>query len=270
MRNIYLKVPSSPEEWLTVAEKFESRWQFPNCIGAMDGKHIVMQPPGNSGSYYYNYKHTNSIVLMAVAGPNYEYLYYDIGTNGRVNYGGVWNKCGLAKALEEGKMNLPLPCCLLGGNEQVPYFLIGDDAFALKPYLMKSYAQQGLDAEKRVYNYRHSRGRCLSENLFGILANRLRFMHNVLLLHLDVIEILVSAALVLHKFLRESDAYCRIGLLDTESVMGEVLTGWWCQDLSFSAMGPLEIPTRGHNSSVDAEHVRDVFKDYFAHEGAVE
>lgn len=165
----------------------------------------------------------------------------------KVNDGGVWNKCGLAKALEEGKMNLPLPCCLLGGNEQVPYFLIGDDAFALKPYLMKSYAQQGLDAEKRVYNYRHSRGRCLSENLFGILANRLRFMHNVLLLHLDVIEILVSAALVLHNFLRESDAYCPIGLLDTESVMGEVLTGWWCQDLSFSAMGPLEIPTRGHN-----------------------
>ena len=75
-----MKVPSSPEEWLTVAEKFESRWQFPNCIGAMDGKHIVMQPPGNSGSYYYNYKHTNSIILMAVAGPNYECLYYDIGT----------------------------------------------------------------------------------------------------------------------------------------------------------------------------------------------
>ena len=34
--------------------------------------------------------------------------------------------------------------------------------------------------------------------------------------------------------------------------------------------GPLEIPTRGHNSSVEAEHVRDVFKDYFVHEGTVE
>ena len=44
MRNIYLKVPSSREEWLTVAEKFESRWQFPNCIGAIDGKHTAMQP----------------------------------------------------------------------------------------------------------------------------------------------------------------------------------------------------------------------------------
>ena len=63
MRNIYLKVPSSNEEWRIIAEKFERRWQFPNCIGAIDGKHIVMQPPGNSGSYYYNYKHTNSIVL---------------------------------------------------------------------------------------------------------------------------------------------------------------------------------------------------------------
>ena len=92
--------------------------------------------------------------------------------------------------------------------------------------------------QKSVYYYRHSRARRLSENLFGILANRWRFMRNVLLLHQDVIEILVSAALVLHNFLRESDAYCPTGLLDTESVTGEVLTGWWCQDLSFSAMGP--------------------------------
>lgn len=58
---------------------------------------------------------------MAVAGPNYKCLYYDIGTNGRVNDGRLWNKCGLAKALDEGTMNLPLPCCLPGGNEQMPY-----------------------------------------------------------------------------------------------------------------------------------------------------
>ena len=67
---------------------------------------------------------------------------------------------------------------------------------------MKPYAQQGLDAEKRVYKNRHSRARRISENLFGILANRWRFIRNVLLLHPDVIEILVSAALVLHNFLR--------------------------------------------------------------------
>ena len=87
------------------------------------------------------------------------------------------------------------------------------------------------------------------------------------LLHPDVIEVFVSAALVLHNFLRESDAYCPIGLLDTESLTGEVLTELWRQDLSFSALEPLETPTRGHNSSVDTKHARDLFKDYFAHEG---
>ena len=57
-------------------------------------------------------------------------------------------------------------------------------------------------------------------------------MRNVLLLHPDVIEVLVSAALVLHNLLRESDAYCPMGLLDTESVTGEVVTGLWRQDPS--------------------------------------
>lgn len=87
-------------------------------------------------------------------------------------------------------MNLPLPCCPPGGNEQMPYVLVGDDAFALKTYLMKPYAQQGLDAEKLVYNNRHSRAKRILENLFGIVANRWRFMRNVILLHPDVIEVL--------------------------------------------------------------------------------
>ena len=47
--------------------------EFPNCIGAIDGKHIVMQPPADAGSYYYNYKNTHSIVLMAVAGRDYDF-----------------------------------------------------------------------------------------------------------------------------------------------------------------------------------------------------
>ena len=53
-----------------------------------------------------------------------------------------------------------------------PYVFVGDDAFALKKFMMKPYPQQNLTADKRVYNYRHSRAKRISENLFGILANR--------------------------------------------------------------------------------------------------
>ena len=41
----YLKVQSAEEEWLSIAEKFETRWQYPNAIGAIDGKHVVIRKP---------------------------------------------------------------------------------------------------------------------------------------------------------------------------------------------------------------------------------
>jgi len=44
-----------------------------------------MQPPPNAGSYSYNYKHTHSVVLMALAGPDYQCLYADVGTSGHIS-----------------------------------------------------------------------------------------------------------------------------------------------------------------------------------------
>ena len=87
----FLKVSSPAEEWITIADNFEETWQYPNCVGVIVGKHIVMQLPTNSGSRHYNYKHTYSIVVIAIAGPSYECLYADIGTNRRTSDGGVWN-----------------------------------------------------------------------------------------------------------------------------------------------------------------------------------
>ena len=71
---------------------------------------------------------------------------------------------------ESGKICLPGPKNLPLGVEKVPYVFVGDDAFALKPYLMKPYPQCGLTNDKRIYNYHHSRARRISENLFGIIA----------------------------------------------------------------------------------------------------
>ena len=171
---VFVKTPLSEQEWLEVSKKFETRWNYPHALGAIAGKHCTIRKPSNAGSYYYNYKHTHSIILLIIAGPEYECLYADVGSNGRVYDSGVWNKSSLLQAIQHGSVKLPKDDALPVNGVITPYVFVCDDAFALKKFMMKPYPQQNLTADKGVYNYRHRRARRISENLFGILANRWR------------------------------------------------------------------------------------------------
>ena len=168
---------------------------------------------------------------------------------------------------------MPTPRCLPGGVQNIPFVLIGDDAFALKKHMMKPYPQQNLTTERRVYNYRHSRGRRISENLFGIIANRWRIYHTVILLESKAVESIILATLALHNMLITSSIrsiYCPVGLSDTEDVNRELTHGLWRIDICTDSILPLEIPAKGHNTSVSAKEILDVYADYFMNERAVE
>ena len=62
LHNTYLNAPETKEDWKKVARGFEKEWNYTNCIGALDGKHIAMECPLNQGSSFYNYKGFHSIV----------------------------------------------------------------------------------------------------------------------------------------------------------------------------------------------------------------
>lgn len=62
----YLKLPTL-SEWKDINTGYWQNWNFPNTIGAIDGKHIEIQAPAKSGSLYFNYKKNFSIVLMAMS-----------------------------------------------------------------------------------------------------------------------------------------------------------------------------------------------------------
>ncbi|XP_018299908.1 uncharacterized protein, partial [Mycetomoellerius zeteki] len=78
LREDYLRMPSCEDEWRVVANDFGHRWNFYNCLGAMDGKHFKIDPPLQSGSLYYNYKDSFSVVLLAVVDAQLRFIYVDI------------------------------------------------------------------------------------------------------------------------------------------------------------------------------------------------
>ncbi|KAL5457184.1 hypothetical protein EMCRGX_G034429 [Ephydatia muelleri] len=97
----YVKAPSSVDDWKRISREFYLKWNFPNCIGAIDGKHIVIQAPRNSGSLYYNYKGTFSLVLMAICDANYRFILIDLGGFGRQSDGGVFSNSIFGASFEE-------------------------------------------------------------------------------------------------------------------------------------------------------------------------
>ena len=141
---------------------------------------------------------------MAVFGGDYECLWADVGANGRASDGGVWQRSDLKSLLssEANPLNLPDARPLPGRVMPVPYVLTGDDAFTLTAYLLKPYPQSKMTVEERIFNYRLSRMRRISENGFGILVRRWRIFCTPMLLEPGKVKHLVLAAPTLHNLLR--------------------------------------------------------------------
>jgi hypothetical protein len=115
--------------------------------------------------------------MMALVDASYKFLYVDIGKSGRAGDGRVFADCDLREALDDGSLNIPTQQPYPHDDEPMPFFMIGDDAFPLRHYLMKPFPQRGLTNAQRIYNYRLSRARRTVENAFGILANRYYMQH---------------------------------------------------------------------------------------------
>ncbi|CDQ64091.1 unnamed protein product [Oncorhynchus mykiss] len=84
----YMPVPKE-EDWRTIAAEFLERWNFPNCLGSIDEKHVEIQAPPCSGSQFYNYKGTYSVVLLAVVDAIYCFHVVDVGAYGKGSDGGT-------------------------------------------------------------------------------------------------------------------------------------------------------------------------------------
>ena len=192
-------MPSTEQEW-TSAKEYEERWNFPNCIGSMDGKHIVIKQPKYSGSYNINYK--GNFVLLAEVDANYRFMYISVGCNGRISGGGVFRGSSLSEASNQGILRIQTPRAPGGYDTALPYVIVTDNAFPLQGNLMEPYPIRGLSKEKCIFNYRLCRARPIVENAFGILASRFRVFLSPIQLSPESVERVVLGSCALHNFLR--------------------------------------------------------------------
>nr|CAI5837434.1 unnamed protein product [Callosobruchus analis] len=215
---------------MMVERQFNDLWNFPHCMGAMDGKHVVIQAPSNTGSDFFNYKGDFSVVLLALVDANYSFTYVDIGCKGRISDG-------------------------------------ADDAFALDVNLMKPYpGQHAKGSKERVLNYSLSRARRTMENVFGTLSAVFRVLRKPILLAPQKAQIITLTCCYLHNFLMKqkssSQLYTPPGSFDTEDqVTHTIIAGNWRRDTP--ATNLLPIRHVGRRPGGDAKDIREEFSEYF-------
>lgn len=205
LKPVFMPKPTV-EKWTEVAQRFESLWNVPNCVGCIDGKHIRIKAPPRSGSTYMNYKGFFSTVLLGVSDADGKFVAIDVGDYGRNSDGRVLANSNFGKALNTGNIDLPEPRPLPGDTTEIPYYFLADEAFPLRKNIMKPFSRKLLTTNTRkIFNSRFSRGRKAVECSFGMLVAKFGVLSTQIRCTPDKVDILVQAMCVLHNAIREYD-----------------------------------------------------------------
>ena len=142
------------------------------------------------------------------------------------------------------------------GGPNLHDFLLGDDAFALMPWLAKPCSRCQLTREETVANYRISRGRRVVENSFGILVKRFRVLSTTMEQRPKVVRDIVLTCVVLHSMLRSYKVAVDkppTPADNTQPPQGD--------------QGEERHQENFRNPLREAKHQQDLLKDYFNHVG---
>ena len=193
----------------------------------MDGKHVTIVPPPGAGLCFFNYEGYNSQVLIGISDSNYEFIYFNIGTNGRVSDGGVSEYTDFYDKLQNECLKITESSDVK--ERKLPCFFVGDEEFSFRKDFLRPYNVKQLKRERKIFNYRLSRARRIIENVFGILVARFGIFgifKTHINMQLDNIKYAVMASCALHNFLRRisPDTYTPSECFDVAHLENDTVT----------------------------------------------
>lgn len=203
---------------------------------------------------------------MALVDSNYNFVFADIGGQGRISDGGIFQHSLLWQKIDNGTLNLPPDTPLPRREINVPYVFVCDGAFALHKNLMKPFpGNHDIGTVERTFNYKLSSTRVIVENVFGVLSSVFRIFKKPIELNIEKVPQIVMTCILLHNFLRKSKSsqsiYTPPGTFDSIRD-GQYVEGTWRQnDTSSSAIRP--IPLIGRRAPSNITEIRSEFANYF-------
>lgn len=246
LQPLHMKPPTE-ETFQIIANTFYEKWQFPHCLGAIDGKHIRIKCPTRSGTMFFNYKQHFSISLQAVSDANCKFICIET-MDGKQSDGGTFRNSQLFKLMEKKKLNIPDDKFLPNSNIKAPFVLIGDEAYPLLKNLMKPYARNNLNEANELFNTRLSRARKTVEFSFGILTMKWRVLCKAIETHPDTVDLIIKAVCILHNT-----------IIDREHIINDIEG----ETAKHTVLLDIQASRRNNRATSEAASVRNAFTEYF-------
>ncbi|XP_065649991.1 uncharacterized protein LOC136078323 [Hydra vulgaris] len=192
----YVKFPLSEENLNKCSRDFKTILGFPECVGAVDGCHILISAPKDQAISYCYYKRCYSIVLFAVVDCRYRFIYTSVRSPVRNNDSYILQNSSLKAILES---NLFDKFCKELSGSLVPLCLIGDSTFPLMRYLLKPYPQNlELSEVQKNYNKIFCGATRVVEDAFGRVKTRFRVICKRMECDINFATRIANACVTLH------------------------------------------------------------------------
>ena len=145
--------PKNQDDFSNMMVEMDSEWQFPFTFSAINESHFPMKcPPGDPEAMkqYHNFQNFYCITLLVLVDPKYCFIWASVGAPGNIHDSTLFQSTSLREKITAGSI-LP-PSVLEIEGQAIPRLILGDGAFPMRTWIMKSSGDAILNKQKRYFN----------------------------------------------------------------------------------------------------------------------